>query len=132
MNVIYLLPNIEIKCVLFVWYKRTPLLSQTSLFCISFGKFRTQIKPVNKQSIRPRTAASPNIQSVSHITSRHGDNPKKVVPMLGEAAVRGLIDCIFKICTKIDVRLSKVCDIPTSESSHMQPLTSYNFTSSVC
>ena len=27
------------------------------------------------QSIRPRTAASPSIQSMSHITSRHGDNP---------------------------------------------------------
>ena len=27
------------------------------------------------QSMRPRTAASPSIQSVSHITSRHGDNP---------------------------------------------------------
>ena len=26
------------------------------------------------QSIRPRTAVSPSIQSVSHITSRHGDN----------------------------------------------------------
>ena len=32
---------------------------------------------LNIQSIRPRTAASPSIQSVSHITSRHGDNPKK-------------------------------------------------------
>ena len=52
--------------------------------------------------------------------------------MLGEAAVRGLIDCIFKICTKMDVRWSKGCDIPTSESSHVQPLTSYNFTSGVC
>ena len=31
----------------------------------------------NIQSIRPRTAASPSIQSVSHITSLHGDNPKK-------------------------------------------------------
>ena len=47
--------------------------------------------------------------------------------MLGEAAVRGLIDCIFKICTKMDVRWSKGCDIPTSESSHVQPLTSYFF-----
>ena len=32
---------------------------------------------LNIQSIRPRTAASPSIQSVSHITSCHGDNPKK-------------------------------------------------------
>ena len=26
----------------------------------------------------------------------------------------------------MDVRWSKGCDIPTSESSHVQPLTSYN------
>ena len=59
---------------------------------------------ISKQSIRPRTAASPSIQSVSHITL--GLSPWRGVMcdtlcMLGEAAVRGLIDCIFKIpvCT---------------------------------
>ena len=31
----------------------------------------------------------------------------------------------------MDVRWSKGCAIPTSESSHVQPLTSYNFTSGV-
>ena len=32
----------------------------------------------------------------------------------------------------MDVRWSKGCDIPTSESSHVQLLTIYNFTSGVC
>ena len=57
------------------------------------------------QSIRPRTAALPSIQSVSYITPRHGDNPNPrglspwrdvmydTLCMLGEAAVLGLIDC---------------------------------------
>ena len=48
--------------------------------------------------------------------------------MLGEAAVRGLIDCIFKIGALMDVCWSKGCDIPTSESSHVPPITNYNFT----
>ena len=54
---------------------------------------------LNIQSISPRTAASRSIQSMSHITflglSPWRDVMCDMLCMLGEAAVRGLIDCIF-------------------------------------
>ena len=52
--------------------------------------------------------------------------------MLGGADVGGRLGCIIEIGYKMDVRWSKRYDIPTSKSSHLPPITNYNFTPGVC